>query len=208
MINRNVDTYFTDGCGRCALGGTPDCKVHRWENELQKLRILLLDCGLTEVSKWGVPCYVFQQKNVVLLTAFKEYCALSFFKGALLNDENGLLTQQTEQTQATRQIRFTDVQTINSLETQLKNHVFEAIEIEKAGLIVDFSAKTTLVFPTALLEKFDENPDFRTAFEALTPGRQRAYNLHFTAPKQAVTRVARIEKYIQKILNGKGINEE
>ncbi|MFM2267052.1 MAG: hypothetical protein RL757_493, partial [Bacteroidota bacterium] len=141
MMNRNVDTYFIDGCGRCSLGGTPDCKVHRWDKELQKLRSLLLDCGLTEVSKWGVPCYIFQQNNIVLLSAFKEYCALSFFKGALLNDENGLLTQQTEQTQATRQIRFTDVQTVITMETQLKNYIFEAIEIEKAGLKVDFSAK-------------------------------------------------------------------
>lgn len=205
--NPKVDDYLAVGCGRCPLGGTPGCKVHRWVEEMQQLRRILLDCGLTETSKWSVPCYTFQNKNIIVMSAFKDYCALSFFKGALLNDSEGILEKPGANTQAARLIPFTGVREILKMEEVLKAYIFEAIEVEKAGLKVDFKKKKELELPEELQDQLQENPDLKAAFEALTPGRQRGYILYFSAPKQSKTRTSRIEKYIEKILNGKGFHD-
>ena len=207
-LNPEVDKYLSAGCGRCPLFNTPQCKVKKWPEELKKLREIVLDCGLSEELKWHVPCYTYENSNIVLLSAFNEYCALSFFKGALLKDANNILIQQTKNTQAARQIRFTDVQKIIKMEPVLKAYITEAIELENAGLKVDFKQKTELEYPEEFLRKLDENPALKAAFEALTPGRQRGYILYFSAPKQSKTRESRIEKYIPKILEGKGFNEK
>ena len=186
-------------------------KAKKWQEEFEKLRMIILDFQLTEELKWGVPCYTFQNKNLVLMHGFKEYCALLFFKGALLNDPSGILIQQTENVQAGRQIRFTNVREIVAMEPILKAYIFEAIEVEKAGLkVLPLSRdkkNTELLFPEELQNKLDENPALKTAFEALTPGRQRAYNFYFSEPKQSKTREARVEKCMQQILNGKGLND-
>lgn len=206
-MNPKVDFYLTEGCGRCPLGGTPKCKVNNWPEELEQLRMILLHCGLTEDLKWGVPCYTFQKSNIAILAAFKEYCALSFFKGALLNDAKSILENPGENTQSARLIRFTNVREIVALEAILKAYIYEAIEIEKSGLKVDFKEKTKLVYPEEFQQKLDEAPALKAAFEALTPGRKRAYILYFSAPKQSKTRESRIEKCIPQILIGKGLND-
>jgi uncharacterized protein YdeI (YjbR/CyaY-like superfamily) len=182
-------------------------KAKTWQAEFEKLRTIILDCPLTEELKWGQPCYTFQKKNIVLIHGFNEYCALLFFKGALLKDANGILIQQTENVQAARQIRFTKVREIVKMETILKAYIHEAIELEKAGLKVNFKKTTEFVIPEEFQNKLDEITALKTAFEALTPGRQRAYILHFSAPKQSKTRESRIEKCMQQILNGKGLND-
>jgi uncharacterized protein YdeI (YjbR/CyaY-like superfamily) len=192
-MNPKVDFYFD--------------KARKWEKELEQLRMIVLDCGLTEELKWGVPCYTFQKSNIVLIHVFREYCALLFFKGVLLKDTHGILIQQTENVQAGRQIRFTSVQEITERETILKAYIHEAIEMEKAGLKVNFKKHTELTIPEEFQKKLDEIPTLKTAFEALTPGRQRAYILYFSAPKQSKTRASRVEKCMQQILNGKGLNE-
>ena len=181
--------------------------ANKWREEFEKLRMIVLDCGLTEELKWGNPCYLFQKSNIVLIHGFKEYCALLFFKGALLHDAHGMLIQQTENVQAGRQIRFTNVQEIVALETILKTYIFEAIEVEKAGLKVQLKKNTDYNIPEEFQKKLDEMPALKTAFEALTPGRQRAYIFHFSEPKQSKTRESRIEKWMQQILNGKGLND-
>ena len=193
-MNPKVDFYFD--------------KAKKWQKELEKLRTIILDCQLTEELKWGVPCYMLQKSNIVLIHTFKEYCAILFFKGALLNDTNGILIQQTENTQSSRQIRFTNVNEIIEQEPIIKAYIFEAIEIEKAGLKVDFKKDTALQFTDELKNKFAENAELKTAFNALTPGRQRGYNLYFAAPKQSKTRESRIDKYTPQILNGKGLNDD
>jgi len=170
--------------------------------------MILLDCQLTEELKWGVPCYTFEKRNIVLMHGFKEYCALLFVKGALLNDAKGLLVTQTENTQAARQIRFTSVREIVKMKPILKAYILEAMEVEKAGLKVAFKKTTEFAIPEEFQNKLDEIPALKTAFEALTPGRQRAYFLYFSAPKQSRTREARVEKYMQQILNGKGLNDQ
>jgi uncharacterized protein YdeI (YjbR/CyaY-like superfamily) len=180
-------------------------KAKKWKEEYEKLRNIVLDCELTEEFKWMHPCYTFEKKNIVLIHGFKEYCALLFFKGALLKDAHGILIKQTENVQAARQIRFTSVQEIVEMEAILKAYIYEAIEVEKAGLKVDFKKNTELIIPEELQNKFDEIPALKTAFEALTPGRQRAYILYFSEPKQSKTRESRIEKCMQQILNGKGL---
>ncbi len=172
------------------------------------MRTIVLDCGLTEVLKWGVPCYTHKKANVALLHTFKEYCAILFVKGALLNDADDILIQQTENTQAARQIRFTSVQEIDEMIDELKAYIFEAIEVEKAGLKVDFKQNIELVFCDEFQDKLAENPELKNAFDELTPGRQRGYNVFFSAAKQAKTRDSRIEKSIPQILNGKGLNED
>ena len=182
-------------------------KNKKWREELEKLRTIVLDCGLAEEVKWKVPCYTFQNSNIVLIHVFKEYCALLFIKGALLKDAKGILIQQTENTQAARQIRFNNAQEIVEMEPILKVYINEAIEVEKAGLKVNLKKHTALIFPEEFQQKLDESPALKAAFEALTPGRQRAYNLYFTAAKQSKTRAARVEKYTQHILNGKGLND-
>lgn len=182
-------------------------KAKTWQDEMIKLRQIVLDCGLTEELKWGVPCYTLEKRNILIIHSFKAYCALLFFKGALLKDTRRLLIQQTENTQAARQIRFTHLQEISQLEPILKEYIYEAMEVERAGLKVEFRKHTELLFPVELEHKLREIPALKAAFEALTPGRQRAYNLYFSAPKQAKTREARVEKCVQQILAGKGLNE-
>lgn len=179
----------------------------KWAEEFRRLRTILLDCQLGEEFKWGKPCYTLQGNNIVLIHGFKEYCALLFFKGALMKDPNGILVQQTENVQAGRQIRFTNLQEIIDKENQIKAYVNEAIEIEKAGLEVEFKKHTEYTIPQELQNKLDENPAFKASFESLTPGRQRAYILYFSEPKQSKTRESRVEKCIQQILEGKGLNE-
>lgn len=193
---------------------TPNPKVDQyiqnarpWREALEKLRPLLLDSPLTEDFKWGVPCYTLQNRNVVLMHVFKEYCALLFVKGALLKDAGGILIQQTQNTQAGRQIRFTEADQIVELEPVLRAYIQEAIAVEQAGLKVNFKETAEFPMPEELRVKFEENPAFKAAFEGLTPGRQRAYLLYFSAPKQAKTRAARIEKWLPQILNGKGLND-
>ena len=192
-MNPKVDFYFS--------------KAKKWQKELKQLRTIVLDCGLTEELKWGVPCYTFHKSNIVLLHVFKEYCALLFFKGALLNDANGILFQQTENVQAARQVRFTDVGEIVEMEPVLKAYIYEAIEVEKAGLKVNLKKTTAFKMAEEFKNKLDKNPALKAAFDALTPGRQRAYMLHFSAPKQSKTRESRVEKCIDQILNGKGLND-
>jgi len=182
-------------------------KAQKWQEEFEKLRMIILDCGLTEELKWGVPCYTFEKRNIVLIHGFKEYCALLFVKGALLNDAKGILITQTENTQAGRQIRFTNVREIVEMEPILKAYIYEAIEVEKAGLKVNFKKTTEFIIPEEFHNKLDEIPALKTAFDALTPGRQRAYILYFSAPKQSKTRELRVEKCMQQILNGKGLND-
>ncbi|ATH94462.1 YdeI/OmpD-associated family protein [Bacillus glycinifermentans] len=179
----------------------------KWKEEYEKLRNIVLDCELTEEFKWMHPCYTFNHKNIVLIHGFKEYCALLFHKGALLKDPHGILIQQTENVQAARQIRFTNVQEIVEMETILKAYINEAIEVEKAGLEVEFKKTTEFAIPEELQHKFDEIPALKTAFEALTPGRQRAYIFYFSQAKQSKTRESRVEKYVQKILDGKGLKD-
>lgn len=192
-MNPKADFYFA--------------KNKRWLEELEQLRTFVLDCGLTEEVKWGVPCYTHQQRNIVLLHVFKEYCALLFIKGALLPDASGILVQQTENSQTARQIRFTNTQTIVEREVLVKAYIQEAIEVEKAGLKVSFKQPNEFALPTEFESKLHEDPVLHSAFRALTPGRQRAYILHFSAPKQAKTREARVEKYRQQILSGKGLSD-
>ena len=182
-------------------------KDGKWQTALEQLRTIVLDCGLTEELKWGCPCYTFQNSNIVLIHAFKEYCALLFFKGALLNDANGILIQQTDNVQAARQVRFTNIQEIIEQESTLKAYIYEAVEVEKAGLKVPLKKTAEFTMPEEFQNKLNELPVLKTAFNALTPGRQRAYLLHFSQPKQARTREGRIEKYMQQIMDGKGLND-
>ncbi|MEZ4920531.1 MAG: YdeI family protein [Saprospiraceae bacterium] len=193
-MNPKVDFYFE--------------KEGPWQEEQRMLRSILLDCTLTEELKWGVPCYTYNGKNIALIHEFKSYCAVLFVKGALLKDTDGILVQQTEQVQAARQVRFTNTQEVHELETTLKAYLFEAIEVEKAGLEVPLKKTSEYPVPEELQAKFEENPDFKTAFEALTPGRQRGYLLYFSQAKQAKTREARIEKYRAHIFQGKGIQDK
>ena len=179
----------------------------KWQPEMEQLRLLLLDCGLTEEFKWRAPCYSFQGNNVVLIGSFKEYCALSFFKGTLLQDTDGILCKPGENSQAVRFFKFTNLEEIIEQQSIIKAYIYEAIEIEKAGLKVNFKNNTELELVDELQNALDKNPDLKIAFLALTPGRQRAYNLYFSAPKQSKTRETRIEKYTQRILDGKGIND-
>lgn len=181
--------------------------ARKWQPEIAQLRLLLLDCGLIEEFKWRNPCYTFQGNNVVLIGSFAAYCALSFFKGTLLQDSNGLLSKPGENSQAMRFFKFTNLQEIQELKSILKNYIYEAIEIEKAGLKVIFKSNTALELVAELQTALDKNPSLKTAFKALTPGRQRAYNLYFSAAKQSKTRETRIENYIPRILDGKGFND-
>ena len=182
-------------------------KAKKWQQEFKKLRTVILDCQLTEELKWGTPCYTFQNRNIVLIHGFKEYCALLFFKGVLLRDARRILIQQTENVQAARQIRFTNVREIAEMEPVLKAYIHEAMDVEKAGLKVNLKKTSEFKVPEEFQNKLDEIPALKTAFDALTPGRQRAYILHFSQPKQSKTRESRIEKCMQQILNGKGIND-
>ncbi|MEO6282019.1 MAG: DUF1801 domain-containing protein [Dyadobacter sp.] len=194
MTNPKVDWYFD--------------KAEKWQEEIGQLRTIILDCGLTEELKWGCPSYTFQKSNVVLIHTFKEYCAVLFFKGALLNDAEHMLIQQTENVQAARQARFTSAQQITEMEATLKANIYEAIEVEKAGLEVVLKKTTEFKMVEEFQTKLDASSSLKTAFEALTPGRQRGYLLHFSQPKQAKTREARVEKSIARIMDGKGLEDQ
>ena len=192
-MNPRVDFYFD--------------KAVNWKKEVNLLRKILLDCGLNEELKWGCPCYTFQEKNIVLIHVFKEYCALLFFKGALLKDGKKILVQQTKNVQAARQLRFTGLPEIVKLTRDLKAYIYEALEVEKAGLKVALKKSTEFSIPEEFQTVLKKTPALKKAFEALTPGRQRGYLLYFSAPKQSKTREARIKKYMPLILNGKGLND-
>jgi len=205
-MNPEVGKYLVNGCMRCKYGGTPKCKVNTWQEELKLLRKIVLDCGLTEVVKWGVPCYTFKNNNILIVSAFKEFCSINLFKGVLLSDTNNILEKTGKNTQSARLIKFTNTQKIIQLEPIIKTYIYQAIEVEKSGLKVTFK-KNPEPIPVELQQKLDENPELKLAFNTLTPGRQRGYILYFSAPKQSKTRISRIEKYSDKILNGIGLHD-
>jgi uncharacterized protein YdeI (YjbR/CyaY-like superfamily) len=192
--NSKVDFYFA--------------KEKKWQDEMEKLRTIVLECGLTEELKWGQPCYTLEGKNIVLIHGFKDYCALLFMKGALMRDEHGILIQQTENVQSARQIRFTNLREITGTKSVLKAYIKEAIEIEKKGLKVPQKKTSEYKVPEELQSALEDSPRLKKAFEALTPGRQRGYILFFSQPKQSATRVSRIEKYTPHILAGKGYQDD
>ena len=191
--NPKVDTFLS--------------KAKKWGKEFEQLRTIVLNCGLTEEYKWMHPCYTFEKKNIVLIHGFKEYCALLFFKGALLKDTDGILIRQTENVQAARQIRFTSVREISKLKSILKKYIYEAVEVEKAGLKVKMKKTSDFKIPEEFQNKLNKIPSLKTAFNALTPGRQRAYIFYFSQAKQSKTREVRVEKYLQQILKGKGLDD-
>lgn len=192
-MNHEVDNYLDN--------------LSKWKKELTKLRQIIAHCGLTEELKWMHPCYTYNKKNIVLIHEFKDYCAILFHKGVLLNDQNKILVQQTENTQSARQIRFTNQSEIEELESVIKEYIYEAIEVEKAGLKVKKKKTSDFEIPEELKLKFEENPELENAFKNLTEGRQRGYLLHFSKPKQAKTRTSRIIENIDKIFKGKGLND-
>ncbi len=192
-MNPKVDWFFS--------------KDTKWQKEYEKLRTIILDCGLIEELKWGCPCYTSQNTNIVLIHGFKEYCALLFFKGALLNDLNGILVQQTKNVQSARQIRFTNIREIVKMEKNLNAYVYEAIEVERLGLKVKLKKTADFKVPGEFQSKLDKLPSLKKAFDALTPGRQRAYIFYFSQPKLSKTRESRVEKYMKQILNGKGLDD-
>ena len=193
-MNPKVDFYFS--------------KDNKWQEEIRRLRTIVLSCGLDEELKWGCPCYTFEKTNIVLIHVFKEYCALLFFKGALLDDAEGILVQQTKNVQVARQIRFTSVREIVQMKSILKAYIFEAIEVDKSGLKPTLKKTEQYGIPEEFQKKLDKTPTLKSAFKALTPGRQRRYILYFAAPKQSKTRASRIEKSMKQILKGKGLNDE
>lgn len=182
-------------------------KATQWKEEFEKLRTIALSTELVEDLKWGCPCYTYEGKNIFLIHGFKEYCALLFFKGTLMKDPDHILIQQTENVQAARQIRFTDVEQINDLEDILRQYMFEAVEIEESGAKVEMKKTKEFEIAEEFKEKLDQNPALQKAFKALTPGRQRAYLLHFSSAKQSKTRESRIEKCIPQIMDGIGLND-
>ena len=192
-MNPKVDFFFN--------------KAEKWQEHYEKLRKIILECGLTEELKWGTPCYTFQKKNIILIHGFKEYCAVLFFKGALLSDPEGILIQQTANVQSARQVRFTSVKEIMKLKSILKAYIFEALEVEKKGLRVQLKTVTDYTIPEEFKSKLNKIPGLKAAFKALTPGRQRAYLFHFSQPKLSKTKETRIEKNIPRILNGIGLND-
>lgn len=192
-MNPKVDEYLS--------------KAPYWQDEMKQLQKIILDCGLTEELKWGKPCYAYKNSNIVIIQGFKAYLAVLFFKGVLLNDPEGILVKTGENTNVGRQIRFSNMDEIVELEPTLKAYIFEAIEVEKAGLKVPKPKIKELVYPKEFKKKLDEMPALKTAFESLSPGRQKAYILYFSQAKQSETRVARIEKYIPHILKEKGLND-
>ena len=192
-MNPEVDWFFN--------------KETKWHEEYSELRTLVLDCGLTEVLKWGCPCYTNQKSNIVLIHGFKNYCALLFMQGALLKDEKSILVQQTENVQSARQIRFTDIQEILSNKSIIKAYIIEALAIDKAGLKVELKKTTEYKIPIEFQNVMDDMPELKIAFGALTPGKQRGYLLYFSSAKQAKTRETRIEKHIEQILKGKGLDD-
>jgi len=206
-MNPKIDAYLSNGCGRCELGGTPRCKVHRWTEELELLRQIMLDSGLNEELKWSVPCYTFQKKNIAIVAAFKEYASLSFFKGSLLKDPEGILQKPGENTQAGRLIKFTGAGEISKLEPVLKAYIQEAIELERSGKKIEYKKASEYPVPDEFKQKLDKVAGLKEAFYSLTPGRQREYLIFFAQAKQSATRLSRVEKNLDKIFNGKGLND-
>ena len=194
ILNPAIDAYIS--------------RAKQWQKEMEKLRMILLDCGLIEELKWGKPCYQFQKTNIVVIQGFKEYFALLFLKGVLLHDPNGILVKTGENTRVGRQIRFANTREIVKMEPVLKTYIDEAIEVEKAGLKVNVKEPAKLIFPEEFVKKLNKNPALKAAFNALTPGRQRAYHIYFSQPKQSKTRESRVEKCMRQILNGKGLNDQ
>lgn len=204
--NPLIDQFLLEGCMRCSKGATPSCKVHRWTEILEFLRQLLLETELQEERKWGMPTYTLNGKNVVILGVFKESCVLSFLKGGLLEDSYKILDLPGPNSQVGRFLRFTSIQQAKQLKKEIKEYITQAIEIERSGKKPE-SKPTVLVLPEELLQKFGEHPGLENAFQALTPGRQRGYLIHFSEAKQSSTRVTRIEKYVSKIFLGKGLQD-
>jgi uncharacterized protein YdeI (YjbR/CyaY-like superfamily) len=192
-MNPKVDWYFS--------------KAEKWQKEIKKLRTIILDCDLVEELKWGTPCYTFEKKNIVLIHTFKEYCAVLFFKGALLKDKKGILIQQTANVQSARQMRFTSFAEVTKLEKTLKAYVYEAVEVEEAGLKVEMKKTSDFAIPEEFQKRLNKSAALKKAFYALTPGRQRGYLFYFSQAKQSKTRETRVEKYIPKILEGKGLDD-
>jgi uncharacterized protein YdeI (YjbR/CyaY-like superfamily) len=192
-MNPKVDFFFA--------------KEGKWQEEYERLRTIILDCGLEEELKWGCPCYTYEKRNIVLIHGFKEYCALLFFKGALLSDVDGILIQQTENVQAPRQVRFTNLKEIVRMERVLKSYIYEAIEVERAGLTMKLKKVADYKIPEEFQVRLSKNRTLKKAFDALTPGRQKSYIFHFSQPKLAKTREARVEKCIPQILKGKGLDD-
>jgi uncharacterized protein YdeI (YjbR/CyaY-like superfamily) len=204
-MQKSAEEYFIEGCGRCSLGGTPECRVNKWANELALLRQIILSCGLEEECKWGHPTYTYKKANVLILGAFKDNCTISFLKGALIQDEAGLLQKPGENSQSGRVMRFTNVNQIIPIESEIRAYIFEAIEIEKAGLKVETKPATEITLPEELSAQFKLDPKFKAAFRSLTPGRQKGYIYFIADAKQSKTRESRIEKYRAHIMAGKGM---
>ncbi len=203
--NPQIDAYLKDGCGRCKLYKTAQCKVHRWSDVLLKLREIVLDCNLEEELKWSQPCYTLNKKNVLIIAAFNDFSCISFLKGTLLQDEAKLLVSPGENSQSVKFMKFTNVQDVVKHQTIIKEYIFEAIEVEKNGIKVVLKKPDELVYPDELLQKMKMSANFKKAFEVLTPGRKRGYIIHFTKAKQSKTRIALIDKFESKIMQGKGL---
>jgi uncharacterized protein YdeI (YjbR/CyaY-like superfamily) len=206
-MNPEIDLYLEDGCGRCKFYKTAQCKVQSWQSELKALRKIVLDCGLTEELKWSVPVYTYNNKNIIIVGAFKDYCSLSFFKGVLLQDAENILQKQGQSSQSARIIKFTNTIEITTIKDLLKAYIFEAIELENIGLKVEFK-KNLETIPFELQNKFDKDSKFEKAFYSLTSSKQRGYVIYFSQPKQSTTRETRIENSKQKIMNGEGLNDK
>lgn len=206
-MNTSVENYFVNGCMRCSYGGTTNCKVHKWTNELVLLREIINQSRVVEECKWGVPCYTYNGSNILTLSALKDHCTIGFFKGSLLNDEKALLEKPGPRSQAVRVLNFSNEEQILSLKEDVLDLISAAVNVEKQGLKVKLSKKAE-DYPEELLNIFNEDSLFKSAFEELTPGRQRGYIIHFNQAKQAKTRISRIQKCIPKILNGEGLNDK
>lgn len=206
ILDPQVDLYLSDGCGRCKYYATTNCKVKKWETELKILRQIVLESNLQETLKWSMPVYTFQNKNIVIISAFKSFCSINFFKGVLLKDNYQILEKQGENSQSSRIIKITTADQLLKIAPQIKEYIFEAIEIEKSGKTVVFNKNLDNI-PEELIQKFLSFPDFKHAFEKLSLGKQRGYILYFSQPKQSKTIISRIEKCILKIKNGQGIND-
>jgi uncharacterized protein YdeI (YjbR/CyaY-like superfamily) len=206
-MNPQVNTILAEGCGRCKLVGTPQCRIIIRNLEMKALREIALETGLEEEVKWGFPAYTFKKKNIFMLGSFKEYSSIMFFKGALLSDFENILVQPTENSNSGRQLRFTNTKEILKAKKSILAYIFEATELEKAGAKVEAKKTSEYPMPEELKNKFNELPELKAAFDKLTPGRQRGYLLHFSQAKQSATRLSRIEKCMEAIFNGKGMNE-
>jgi len=207
ILNPKVDKYMIDGCMRCKFGATPQCKVNNWREELDALRQIVLESELVEDLKWGVPCYTLNNKNVLLVSAFKEFACISFFKGVLLNDPHNLLEKPGENSQSTRFLKFTNFNNIIENKDLIKDFILQSIEFEKNGLKVELK-KETEPLPEELIEKFKEMPELESAFFTLTRGKQRGYIIYFSQPKQTQSKINRIDKCVDKILKGEGLNDK